>query len=158
MKALIDCEICAKSFEAEFRGQAPLTCSEDCWREKQRRYMKARRKSSLEETLRSIVAGCRNRAKRKDYECNIDIEFMLDLLTKQNGRCAATNIPLEASAANTKMYSNPWTISVDRIKNERGYTKDNVRLVTYMYNTCKGQWTEEQVVHMCKGRLEVEGL
>ena len=81
---------------------------------------------------------------------------MFSLLDQQKGLCAATGIQLTSSAANTKLYSDPWTISVDRIDNSKGYLKTNVRLVTYMYNTCKGQWTEEQVVHMCKGRLEVE--
>lgn len=156
MKALIECQVCKETFETDYRGTQPKTCSKECWTIRNTAYNKEYRKSAVTKTLSTITAGCRNRARRKGYDCDIDYAYMLELLDKQNGRCAATGILLEASAANTKTYSNPWTISVDRMDNSKGYTKDNVRLVTYMYNTCKGQWTEEQVVHMCRGRLEAE--
>ena len=155
MRALIDCEVCSHRFEVDYQGTAPKTCSDRCWTIRNNQYNKAYRKSHVTKTLSTITAGCKNRARRKGYECDIDYKYMLWLLDQQSGRCAITGVVLESSAANTKTYSNPWTISVDRIDNTRGYTKDNVRLVTYMYNTCKGQWTDEQVVHMCKGILEV---
>jgi hypothetical protein len=150
MKALIDCEICNKSFEASFRGQRPLTCSKTCWIIRNNAYNKAYRKSDVVKTLSTVTAGCRNRAKRRGYDCDIDWEFMKELYDKQSGRCAVTGVILTSSAANTKTYSDPHTISVDRIDNNKGYTKTNVRLVTYMYNTCKGQWNDELVKKMCE--------
>ena len=145
------CVQCQESFEAT--GPSSKLCSKECRTRHLNNYMRDRRRASIDGSLESIVAGCRNRAKRRGLECDIDVEYVLDLYQKQEGLCAATGIKLESSQANTKSFSSPWTITVDRKDSTKGYTKDNIQLVCYMYNSCKNRWTHEDVLIMCEGVL-----
>lgn len=145
------CVQCGNIF-SKISNQAKL-CSKECFVIYNNAYQLNRRKKSIEASLRHILYGCKNRARRHGLEYDLSVEFILNLLKMQEHKCAVTKIPLEATAGNTKTYSSPKTISIDRIDSNRGYTKDNVRLVTYMYNSCKGQWTDEQVREMCVGVL-----
>lgn len=45
--------------------------------------------------------------------------------------------------------------SLDRIDSTRGYTKDNIRVISYMANRMKNNATEEQLIAFAKGVLEV---
>ena len=128
-------------------------CSPECRRIHNCQYQVNRRRNSVTASLRSITAGCKNRAKRKNYPCDIDSAFVLDLYHKQNGRCAITNMELAASNSNTKHDMNPLTITIDRKDSTKGYTKDNIQLVTLMYNVCKNRWSHEQVIEFAKGVL-----
>lgn len=117
-------------------------------------YQKYRRKESIEGTLYAIVYGCISRAKRTNIPCDIDTEFIIDLLKKQQYKCALSGLPLSTSKVNTKMYSDPNTVSIDRIDPTKGYMKNNVRLITFMANSCKGRWTDKQVLEFCHGVIK----
>ena len=145
------CIICNTVFKAYSKWNK--TCSTKCKKEHTNSYMTQRRKDSLVGTLQSVVAGCRSRAKRKGLSVDIDVLYVTALLEKQDGKCAVTKINLESSECNSRKGSNPWTISIDRIDSSKGYTKDNIRLVCLMYNMCKGIWSDEDVITMCKGIL-----
>ena len=142
------CKICDKEFKVT-RGVSH-TCSLHCRHQAALNYQLQYRKKSVTNTLRTIVAGCKSRANRKNLECDITIEFILYLLEKQKGRCAVTNVILEPTAAINRNGYKPNTVSVDRIDSLKGYTKDNVRLVTTIYNTAKNMWTDNDVLEMCK--------
>ncbi len=45
--------------------------------------------------------------------------------------------------------------SLDRIDSTKGYTKDNVRVISYMANRMKNNATEEQLIAFAKGVLDV---
>lgn len=141
---------------AVFYTKAPVAklCSTNCRNTHANSYQKVRRKSSIEGTLYSIVYGCINRAKRLGLDCDITPGFITSLLKLQNYKCALSGLQLKTSVVNTKKYSDPDTVSIDRIDPNKGYTKDNVRLITYMANSCKGRWSDKQVKDFCKGVLE----
>lgn len=145
------CVVCEKQF-LKVSVRAKL-CSKECFAKHTNTYQKVRRKSSIEHSLLSVLYGCKNRAKRTGLDYNLSVNFILDLLKKQEHKCAVSSLLLKPSTANTKVYSDPQTISIDRIDPNIGYVEGNVRLVTYMYNSCKGQWTDEQVKQMCVGVL-----
>ena len=46
--------------------------------------------------------------------------------------------------------SDPLGKSIDRIDPEKGYTKDNVRLVSYWYNRTRNNWGDKLTVEMCQ--------
>jgi len=147
------CFVCKISFMAKKKDSK--FCSPICRKNYLQNYLTTRRQSSVRGTLETVTAGCRARAKRKGIPCDIDTTFIYDLLKQQNGLCAVTKIPLSSSKTNNGV-SNPNTVSIDRIDPSLGYVKTNVRLVTYMYNSCKGPWTDRDVLTMCKQILKCE--
>ena len=144
------CVNCGTTFLA-YRNKAKF-CSTKCVNKAYNNTGKAMifRRASVENTLRTIVWHARQRAKKKNLIFEIDEEYILNLLKKQDGKCAATGIKLESSKANTKKYKSPFTISLDRIDSDKGYTKDNVQLVCIMFNEMKNIYTMKEVIFMCK--------
>lgn len=67
------------------------------------------------------------------------------------GVCEATGIPFDLETKRTEIHaSNPWVPSLDRIDSSRPYLKENVQVVVYMYNVCKGEFAHEDVVRFAK--------
>jgi hypothetical protein len=67
---------------------------------------------------------------RKGIEHNLTVKDIKELFIKQKGRCYWFNIPLIPSS-NKK---DPQQPSLDRLDNNKGYTKDNVVLTCYSAN------------------------
>lgn len=76
--------------------------------------------------------GAKTRSRQKNLDYDIDGEFIKDLFNKQNGRCAYTNQLISLERNDTIEF-----FSIDRIDSKRGYTKDNVVLVTQLVNRMK---------------------
>lgn len=74
-------------------------------------------------------------AKRKKLEVTIDLDFIKDLLVKQDHKCYISKIPLSLES------NSPYSISFDRIDSSKGYTKDNVGLVVKFINVAKSNYS-----------------
>lgn len=81
--------------------------------------------------LRFLLAACKARAKRK----GLPFDLTLGDLTVPEF-CPVLGIPLAFSRGKT-----PNTPSVDRIDNMKGYTKDNVLIVSWRANSLKSDAT-----------------
>ena len=64
------------------------------------------------------------------------------LAQQQNFKCALTGIVFSPQ-------DKWWKPSLDRIDNNLGYTVNNVRLVGWIVNHCRGNLTDEEFVDMC---------
>lgn len=71
--------------------------------------------------------------------CNIDTKFLDKLYKDQKGLCYYSGIELS-----TKMKSD-WQASPERLRNDIGYTKENVRLVCLEFNIAHAQWNREKL-------------
>lgn len=99
--------------------------------------------------IKGMVEGAKVRAKKHGYPININRKFLLQLLEDQNDCCAITGIPFDHTPyANGSGHQHPWGMSLDKIIPEKGYVKDNVRLVVCLYNMAKYTWTDEDVKRM----------
>lgn len=98
-----------------------------------------RSKAWLNQCLRSTKACSPSRLKRgyRVKENDLTIDFLMDLLEKQDGLCAVSGLPLQFE------YKNCCSASIDRVNPELGYLQDNVVL------TC--QW-----VNMGRNRTPIE--
>lgn len=109
------------------------------------------RKASVENTLKQLAVQVKSRAKRKDITCDIDAEFLLTLLERQEGKCAGTGRELLPSMYTAEKHrSDKDTVSVDRIDSNLGYTRDNIQLVGFHYNTAKNSFSDEEFINLCR--------
>lgn len=96
-----------------------------------------------------MLTRCKSQATKIGLEFDLDLEWFKHELGK--GTCAVTGLdfvtPKYDPGARGKR--NPWTPSVDRIDNTKGYSKSNCRLVVWMYNLAKSNYAEEDVMRMC---------
>ena len=88
----------------------------------------------------------RTNAKSRNYPFEMSVEYLQNLLEKQNYKCAYTNLDMLCPKTyNEKrdMTSSPYLISLDRIDNEIGYIEGNVHFVCVWTNKAKGAYTHE---------------
>lgn len=69
---------------------------------------------------------------KKDFEFNLTIEDINNILIKQDNRCYWTNIELDL---NVNKFRKPL---VDRLDNNQGYTIDNIVITIWAINRMRG--------------------
>jgi len=94
--------------------------------------------------LMALSECCTNGKKRAGkfgWGYNLTLYHMASLWIDQQGKCAATGVIMSPDTGSLDD-KNPYKISTDRINNNKGYTKDNVRLLTHWANNAKSTWPE----------------
>ena len=89
-------------------------------------------------------------------EFDLDLEYVLQMLWAQQGRCFYSDVPLRFAQLNTD-----WLMSLERLDNNLTYTKNNTVLVALEFNTPgnssraklfpvlgSGQWSRNKVEHV----------
>ena len=115
-------------------------------------------KTPKERTIYRLFDACRTASRRPKKirkgigYCDITYESIYSLMESQQWKCAETNIPFvimdrgyrvgERNALGINSLNLP---SIDRIDNDRGYTMDNIRIVTNGYNNLKNIHSDADV-------------
>jgi hypothetical protein len=118
------CRPCAREYERERYSKQNETPLLDRW--------KAKGKAKDHPAYR-MVQSARERAKKKGLECTITLD---DIVIPD--ACPVLGIPLDRRDQN-------HSPSLDRFDPTRGYTKDNVRVISYRANTIKNDATAEEL-------------
>lgn len=92
--------------------------------------------STLTGRANRMFNGAKRRAIEKNIEFTITLEFVKERLEK--GICERTGIRFEFITSHSL-----FAPSIDRIKNNLGYTKDNVQIVCCAYNMGKKNMSDE---------------
>lgn len=119
-------------------------------REKWTEYRKTQREKLQQDSfLRAgkLLTWIRVRAARSQREFDLTREWIADRL--ESGVCEVTGIPLELSKPPGSRF-HPWAPSVDRIDSKLGYTQSNCRVVCWIYNMAKSEWSDEVVMTFAK--------
>jgi len=85
-----------------------------------------------------LLRSARHTSKRKGRIVSIDVALLHALLEKQGGACYWTGVPMLFSQ------NSPWTISLDRLDSDGGYTHSNVVLCSWWANHAKGRMSGEK--------------
>jgi hypothetical protein len=101
-------------------------------------------------TLCNLLARSKQRANRKRLEFDVALNDLVEILDHQGGRCAISGMEFDIRPQPRRGEKRPFCMSIDRIDNGRGYTKDNVRITTVIANTALLNWKEEDFRRMCR--------
>ena len=115
-------------------------------------------KTPKERTIYRLFDSCRTGSRRPkkinkgiNY-CDITYESMYELMENQQWKCAETNIPFVIMDKQYKVeqkkalgINSLLLPSIDRIDNNKGYTMDNIRIVTSGYNNLKNVHSDADV-------------
>jgi hypothetical protein len=87
---------------------------------------------------------------QRGLEFNIDIDYIMNLLEKQNGKCALTGWDMEFTRSGVKGDGNPYGCTMDRINSDLGYIKGNIQLACWWPNKVKSNMSNREFIRMCK--------
>ena len=86
----------------------------------------------------------------RELDFDIDIDYVMKLLVKQDGKCALTGWDLEFTRGGDWDGKNPKGATMDRIYSSLGYVPGNVQLVCGLPNTIKRNMPDKDFRTMCK--------
>jgi hypothetical protein len=119
-------------------------------REKWKQYratQKAKEDSDPWHRAARLTTWIRARAGRTGREFDLTHEWVAERLAV--GKCEVTGLPLDLARPEDGRF-HPWGPSVDRIDCKKGYTQDNCRVVVWIYNMAKSEWSDEVVLQFAK--------
>lgn len=85
----------------------------------------------------NLLSSARSSSKKRGLEFDLTQNWIRRRI--EAGQCEVTGLPFISG-------ERPWCPSLDRTDPTRGYTKDNVKVVVWMYNSCKGVASHEDVL------------
>lgn len=100
----------------------------------------------IEALLISRFHGAKDRAKNKDIPFDLTLEFLKELLIRQNYKCAISDLELTFNLDNGR---NPFNVSLDQIDPNKGYVKENIQLVCMSVNQLKSDFDMDTVIKIC---------
>ena len=158
------CSKCKKWFTEDhfnkdntsLHGNRGGLCGEckDCQKQ---RYLKERARLLKDDNiawkykLQQALKGTKRRSKLKNTYNDLDLQFLMYLWNKQNGKCAITGMDMTYEFYKGRVNTN---VSVDRIDSSKGYTKDNVQLVCMVSNQMKNDLSMDQLLNLCSTILK----
>jgi hypothetical protein len=83
--------------------------------------------------------GKLRRAKQRDYEFTITIDYIWDIYIAQDKVCALSGVPISFND----------TASLDRIDNAVGYVRENIQIVHKDINYMKYIYSQDYFIKMC---------
>lgn len=90
------------------------------------------------------------RAIKKNMPYNLTPEWVHDHMI--NGTCEVTGIKFKLQPNNAAC--NPFLPSIDRVDSNKGYTRDNCKVVIIGFNILKSNNSNDEVLKFCKGFVE----
>jgi hypothetical protein len=88
-------------------------------------------------------------AKKRNIDFQITKEDIIDLYLKQNKKCNLSGLEISFSETESQHLKNNTTASIDRIDNNKGYTKDNIQLIHKDINIMKNVFPEDKFILYC---------
>jgi hypothetical protein len=104
---------------------------------------------SVEGRVRALISGARVRARRANLACDI----VLGDLYPYPSHCSILGIELDYGMKGRRT---PTSASIDRINSKLGYTKGNVRIISWRANDVRGDASTEELVAVAADAVKQE--
>lgn len=114
------------------------------------KYVETRKKRLRSSPRTRFYAMLYSAARRRPTENMATVEDLMEMYESQKGLCAVSGVKMTWAAHNGGKKT-PTSISLDRIDGNRGYEKENLRLVCWQVNLFKNCWSDEQMFMMALG-------
>lgn len=152
------CKQCTKEYNSKYRKmhRKKLQQLNKRWREdnsERNRETKYTYYKSSTGRVTELLHAANRRAKDKQIPIDITKEFITNLWAKQNNKCSLTHIEFQIPQERTGGKASPYAPSIDRIDSNKGYTKDNVRLVCVAVNYALNEFGEEIFEKICRAYI-----
>lgn len=106
------------------------------------------KKGTVKFKVQQLFNGAKARSKKYNLPFDLDCKYIQYLWDSSDGRCSVSGIPFELAGSNT--YQNRNAASLDKIDPELGYTKGNVRLVTWHVNAAILNFGLDNFLTLCE--------
>lgn len=108
---------------------------------------KNKKSETIEGRASFLLTNLNRRCRDKNLVSEIDLEYIVELWNKQNGKCYYTGLDMELKTTleKTETKTNKMILSIDRKNSSLGYTKDNVVLCCWCVNNIKQDLTIEEL-------------
>ena len=91
------------------------------------------------------------RHSKKRFEGEVlSAEEIVDMHQSQKGLCFYSGLPYVLESHRKDVRNDPLLVSIDRVDNEKGYTKDNVVLCALFTNIAKYTWNVVEIRRLWK--------
>lgn len=92
--------------------------------------------------LQQLLSGAKSSAKKRNIIFELTLE---DIVIPE--RCKYLGIPLEFNVGKGLL---PQTPSIDRVDTNKGYTRDNIQIISHKANALKSDLPLENLIHFAK--------
>lgn len=93
------------------------------------------------------MASARKRAVKQSVPFTISDDWIRSQMEFQQCKCAITGLRFRVDRKNHA----PFAPSVDRIDHKAGYTPENCRIICYIANCARNQFTDDELLTMACG-------
>jgi hypothetical protein len=138
-----ECSKCGRPKPVDLFTANYSYCNECLWKYKSRWTV-----STLDRFLKVRVIQIRARAREAGTPCSLTTEDLLDLYSRQSGRCFYTDRQMSISTGEGHRND---ALSVDRIVPKLGYVKGNMVLCTYQVNKIKNDVSLDEMKEWMPG-------
>ena len=152
------CQSCTKNYNRNYRKnhKKKLQKLNKQWRNSNAERYKQMKYDYYSSKRGRIIELCKSaakRAKQKHIEYSLSSDFLEELWSKQDGKCALTKIEFQIPQERTGGKASPFAPSIDRIDCSKGYTIENVRLVCVAVNYALNEFGEGVFNQICQAYL-----
>jgi hypothetical protein len=95
-----------------------------------------------------MLLSLRRRVKVSGIACDLDFDWFKSRLVA--GVCEVSGIRFHYSPTAGRGHKSPWAPSVDRKAPGGGYLKENCRLVVWIFNSAKSNYTDDDVFRLAE--------
>lgn len=154
----IKCPICNKIYERSYGNLGKTSKCRSCSQLLNNKNKTGNGHKTIGDLSGSFVNSIKQKARSRDIEFNVTVEYLWSLFLEQDRKCKLSNIDL-------KLYTyNIWTstgksrhhntsimnASLDRIDSSKGYVEGNVQWVHKVVNIMKNTLSTEEFLYFCE--------